>query len=219
VSAARPAETPLRARLALLLVTDRRTARGPLDAAVARALAGGVTAVMLREKDLATAELVAIGGPVRDACRAAGALFLVNHNPEAARALGADGVHLGYGAPAAAEARRVLGGAALVGRSTHDLAELRSAAEDRADYVTFGPVWDTASKRGILAPRGPEGLAEAVRAAGAMHVLALGGVTAERAGAARAAGAAGLACIGAVLAAQDERAAAAALRAAWERSS
>jgi thiamine-phosphate pyrophosphorylase len=209
--------TPVaRDQLALLLVTDRRKARGPLADAVARALAGGVTAVMLREKDLATADLVALGAAIRDACRAAGAPFLVNHDLAAARALGADGVHLGYGAPAPAEARRVLGDRTLVGRSTHDLDELRRAAAEGADYVTFGPVWDTESKRGILEPRGPERLAEAVLAARAMPVLALGGVTAERAEIVRGTGAAGIACIGAVLGAADERAAATALRAAWE---
>lgn len=203
-------------RLALLLVTDRRTARRDLAEAVACALRGGVTAVMLREKDLATDALVRLGGPVRDACRAAGAAFLVNGDLAAARELRADGVHLGYGAASVAEARAALGDRILVGRSTHDPTELADARSAGADYVTFGPVWDTASKRGILAPRGLDGLAAAVAAAAPTPVLALGGVTAERAGDVRRAGAAGIACIGAVLGADDPETAARALRASWE---
>lgn len=206
----------IRDRVALLLVTDRRKVRGNIGEAVARALQGGVTAVMLREKDLPTADLVRLGRAVRDACRGAGAPFLVNGDLAAARELGADGVHLGYGAASVAEARAALGGPTLVGRSTHDSDELAAALREGADYVTFGPVWDTASKRGILDARGTARLAEAVTAAGATPVLALGGVTAARAADVRRTGAAGIACIGAVLDAPDETEAAAAICRAWE---
>ncbi|MCE9635744.1 MAG: thiamine phosphate synthase [Planctomycetes bacterium] len=208
--------TGLRERLALLLVTDRKIARRPLAESVAAALRGGVTAVMLREKDLATADLIAIGRGVADACRAAGALFVVNGNLSAARALGADGVQLGYGAPGVAEARDALGRTTLVGLSTHDRTELDAARNAGADYVTFGPVWETPSKRGILDARGTDALAGAVANAGRMQVVALGGVTAARAADVRRTGAAGIACIAAILATGDELAAAAAIRSAWE---
>lgn len=203
-------------RLRLVLVTDRRRARGDLAAAVANAVEGGVTAVVLREKDLTTDALVAAGGPVRDACRAAGALFLVAHDVEAARRLAADGVQLGYGAPPVAAARAALGQEARVGCSTHDADELRRALGAGADHVTFSPVWDTPSKRGILAPRGVAALAEAVRVAGPTPVVALGGVTPERAAEVRRCGAAGMAVVGAILDAADRRAAARALVASWE---
>lgn len=207
----------LRARLALVLVTDRRRARRPLADAVARSLAGGTTAVMLREKDLATPDLVALGAGVAAACRDAGALFVVNGDPEAARRLRADGVHLGYGAPRAAQARDAQAGRTiLVGASTHDTAELTAAAADGADYATFGPVWDTPSKRGILGPRGTAALADAVARFPSVPLLALGGVTAARAPEVRRTGAAGVAAIAALLDTDDETAAAAALRAAWE---
>ena len=211
---------PLRDRLALVLITDRRMVHGELASAVARALAGGVTAVMLREKDLGTADLVGLGRGVRDACRAAGAPFLVNHDLEAARELGADGVHLGYGAAAVAEARAALGADILVGRSTHELDEIREAFRAGADYATFGPVWDTPSKRGLVAPCGTSRLAEAAAAVAPRPVLALGGVTAARAAEVRRAGAAGIACIGAILGAGaepgGEGAAAGSIRHAWE---
>lgn len=210
---------PLGGPPALLLVTDRRAARRPLADAVARAVRGGATAVMLREKDLATADLVDLGRAVRDACRAAGARFVVNHDLDAARELHADGVHLGYGAASVAQARAALGDQVLVGSSTHDLGEIRTARAAGADYVTFGPVWDTPSKHGLLAPRGTAALADAVAAAGPVPVLALGGVTAARAADVRRAGAAGVACIAAILGAGDECAAAAAISRAWENAS
>lgn len=204
--------------LRVVAITDRRRMRGDFGAAVAAAVAGGATAVMLREKDLATDDLVRLGAAAAEACRSAGALLLVNGDLAAARRLEAAGVHLGRGAPGVAEARAALGPAAAVGRSTHDREELADALGAGADYVTFSPVWDTASKRGVLAPRGVAALADAVRAAGNTPVVALGGVTPERVAAARAAGAAGVAAIGAVWDSGDPRAAAAALRAAWEAS-
>jgi thiamine-phosphate pyrophosphorylase len=206
----------------LMLVTDRRRARRPLAEAVARAIAGGVDSVMLREKDLAPAELVALGRDVVAACAAGGATFVVNvpsaAHLDAARALRAGGVHLGYGAPSADAVRAALGESILLGRSTHDLDEIDAASGDQACYLTFGPVWDTPSKRGLLAPRGVEGLAAAVRHRPDERppLLALGGVTAARAADARRAGADGVACIGAILDTDDETAAAAAIRAAWE---
>lgn len=196
-------------------MTDRTACRGGLAPAVTRALAGGVTAVMIREKDLAHEELVRVARPVVAACRKAGALVLVNGDAEAARDLGADGVHLGFRSIGVAAARAMAGEDALVGRSTHDAAELGQAILEGADYVTFGPVYDTPSKRGILEPRGVTALAGAVRTS-TVPVIALGGVTAERAAALRGTGAAGVACIREILAARDETKAARALLAAWE---
>jgi thiamine-phosphate pyrophosphorylase len=171
---------------------------------------------MVREKDLPRSELVELARPIAGACRAAGALFVVNHDVEAAADLGADGVHLGFRSAGVREARAMLGSDAFVGRSTHDEAELSQALADGADYVTFGPVWDTASKRGILEARGLAALAAAVRRAAPTPVVALGGVDADRAAQVRAAGAAGVACIGALLARDDEEGAARAIRSGWE---
>jgi thiamine-phosphate pyrophosphorylase len=205
-----------RARLAVLLVTDRAASRAPLEEAVAASLAGGVTAVMLREKDLGHDELVRLGRSLAAACRDADALLLVNHDVAAARELGADGVHLGFRSVGVREARAMLGEDALVGRSTHDADEIDRAILDGADYVTFGPVHDTPSKRGLLAPRGVASRAAAARRAGDVPVVALGGVSADAAPEMRRAGAAGVACIREILAAEDPQAAARRLRDAWE---
>jgi len=174
-----------------------------------------VTAVLLREKDLSRAELVALGRRIAPLCRAKDAVFLVSHDVDAAVELAADGVHLGFRSVPVAAARAMVGEDALVGKSTHDADELRRAALDGADYVTFGPVFDVPSKKDLLAPRGTTGLASAVAYVTPTPVLALGGVTAANAGELRAAGAAGVACIREILTAQDEAAAARRLVASW----
>jgi thiamine-phosphate pyrophosphorylase len=198
-----------------MLVTDRRVCSGGLAEAVRRALAGGATAVMLREKDLATEDLVRVGSPVAQACRAAGALFVVNHDLAAASALGADGVHLGFRSASVADARAMVGEDALIGRSTHDPDEIDRAVLDGADYLTFGPVFDTPKKGVRLEPRGVAALEDAVLRARPVPVVALGGITAASASGLRRTGAAGVACIREILASGDETAAARSLVAAW----
>ena len=203
-----------------MLITDRTASARPLVDVVSAALRGGVTAVMLREKDLPHDALVALGRPTLRACRAAGALFLVNHDVAAALELGADGVHLGFRSPPPEKARAMAVHAGaddlLVGVSTHDAAEVRRALDGGADYVTFGPIYDTPKKRGLLEPRGVDALAHACRAAAPAPVVALGGVTSARVPELRRAGAAGVAIIGGVAAADDPEQAARDLRAAWE---
>jgi thiamine-phosphate pyrophosphorylase len=171
---------------------------------------------MLREKDLSTQRLVELGGDVAVAARKGGALFLVNGDVDAAAALGADGVHLGYGAPPVHRARTLLGPEARIGVSTHDLEELRAASASGADYVTFGPVFDTPSKRGLLEPRGIAATAAAVEAAPGVPVIALGGIHHERPlHALRTVGVAGVAAIRALLDTDDAEQAARALVASW----
>jgi len=172
--------------------------------------------VMLREKDLGTDDLVALGREVRQVCSRHGVPFLVNHDLDAARRLDADGVHLGYRSARPGAARRLLGPGFRIGASTHDAEELARALAAGVDYVTFGPVYDTASKRGLLEPRGPALLARAVEQAAPVPVLALGGVVAPRVAEVRAAGVAGIACIGAVLDADDPEVAARELVRAWD---
>ncbi len=205
-----------RAGARLLLITDRGVPAAALADAVSRALDGGVSAVMLREHDLGREALLELGRPLARACRERGALFLVNHAVDAVAALDADGVHLGFRSPDVAQARAIVGEGRLVGASTHDAAELARAVDDGADYVTFSPIYDTPSKRGLVAPRGTAALAQAVSLAAPVPVVALGGIDVARVADVRRTGAAGIACIRAVLAAGDPREAATALRSAWE---
>lgn len=193
----------------LLLITDRRRTRRPLEEVVRAAIGAGCRWVSLREKDLPAAERLALLRRLLAIGRAAGARVTVHEDIAAAEEAGADGVHLpGGGRVAAARAR--LGPDALIGISAHAAAETVAAGEAGADYATLSPVWLSPSKPGYGPALGPETLRIAAHAA-RIPVLALGGVGPEQAAAARRAGAAGVAVMGGVMAAADPAAATARL--------
>jgi thiamine-phosphate pyrophosphorylase len=163
-------------------------------AAAERAIGDGATVVQLRLKDAETAEVVAVGGPVLAACRAAGVVFVVNDDVEAALRLGADGVHLGQDD---AGTERALDAGLLLGLSAGGVEEARAAEAAGASYVGAGPVWATPSKPDAGPPLGLAGLA-AICDAVAVPVVAIGGVDASNAADCIRAGAAGVAVIRAV---------------------
>ncbi len=200
----------------LYLITDRHAVPGgDLLTVVELALAGGVQAVQLREKDLPEDEFLSLARRLRELTRRYGAKLFVNRRLDAALAVGADGIQLGAERETILAARRHLGPRALLGVSTHSLEELRLAAAAGADFATFGPVWFTPSKAPYGEPLGPERLAAAC-AAVPLPVFALGGVTAARVPQLIAAGARGAAAIGALLAGADPGAAARSFRAALD---
>ncbi|MFI5364430.1 MAG: thiamine phosphate synthase [Candidatus Binatia bacterium] len=198
----------------LYLVTDRtRTAGRPLLQVVEAALQGGVDAVQLREKDLAARELYALASELSVLCRRQGARLLINDRIDVALAVGADGVHLPGGSFTPADARAVLGPQALIGASTHNLEQAQRAAAGGADFIVFGPIFDTPAKRQYGAPVGLQALGVVTEKV-TLPVLAIGGITGERVESVRQHRVYGVAVISAILEADDPRAAALALRAA-----
>lgn len=194
-----------------MLVTDRRrTGALPLHEIVRAAVLGGVNIVQLREKDLDTASLVAVGQRVMAAI-AGRALLFVNGDLEAARAARADGVHLPESGPSVDEARKMLGRNMLVSVAVHSREGALAAAQAGADLLVLGTVFETSSKPGITT-RGIEGV-RAVCAAVQIPVIAIGGITAATARDVMRAGATGVAVIGAIMDAAEPEAAARALRA------
>jgi thiamine-phosphate pyrophosphorylase len=196
------------------LISDRRLTRD-LPAAVGAALARmppRAVAVHLREKDLGGRDLVALARVLRAICAEAGQLLLVNDRVDVALAAGADGVHLPSAGLPPAEARKLVGPDRLVGVSCHGVDDVRRARDGGASYATFGPVFDTPSKRDYGAPPGLGALRDAVRLG--LPLVALGGIDAVSAPEAVAAGASGVAAIRAWLAAPDPSAAVRALLAA-----
>lgn len=183
---------PLPARL--LMVTDRHQAAAPLDAIVAQALAAGVRWIWLRDRDLATEERRALATRLlRGLAERFEARLTIGGDVALARAVGADAVHLSAGAPIV-EARAQLGPQALIGVSAHGEAEIAAARIAGADYVTLSPIYATSSKPGYGPALGLDALTRATRYG--LPVLALGGVTADRAADCRRAGAAGVAVMG-----------------------
>lgn len=188
---------------AVHLITDRRLVPD-LPARVAAALRGlppRTAAVHLREKELGGRALLQLALALRRACDLTGQLLLVNDRLDVALAARADGVHLPAAGLPVAEARRLLGPAAWIGRSCHSQSDVERARDDGASYATFSPIFDTPSKREYGAPLGVEALRDAV--ALALPLVALGGITPANAPEVRAAGAAGVAVIRAWLAGDD----------------
>jgi len=187
------------------IVDPLDTGRAPEDLAAAL-LAGGARLLQLRLKTAGSGELLAAARALRALTARAGALLLINDRPDVARAAGADGVHLGQDDLPVAAARAVLGPGAVVGVSTHDVEQARVAAGAGADYLGVGPVFTTTTKAGALPGRGLD-LVRAVRAAVALPLVGIGGITPDTAPAVRAAGADAVAMIAGLVRAPDVTAA------------
>ena len=184
----------------LYLITDRAAAPRPPADVVEECLAAGLRAVQLREKDLETRDLLALADTLREATQRHGARLIVNDRADVALAAGADGVQRTHASLPVSALRGIAPAGFLVGASVHSEAEARDAAGQGADFIVFGPVYDTASKRRYGPPQGLAAL-EAVTRAVDRPVLAVGGLTPERVPEVLAAGAAGVAVIGAIYAA------------------
>jgi thiamine-phosphate pyrophosphorylase len=175
------------------------------DEALAHALVGpgGARVLQVRIKPGSADEIARVARMARRVCDAHGAALVVNDRVDVALAVGADGVHLGQSDVPVEEARRIVGDALWIGASTHDVAQVHAAIGRGADYVGFGTIFATRTKANPDPVQGIAGLAAAVRAAGAVPVVAIGGITPAEAEALYAAGASALCAIAAVNAAPD----------------
>ena len=185
----------------LLLVTDRRQTRRPLEDIVAAALSAGCRWVSLREKDLAEDEQIALARALLPMVHAKGAKLMLHGEAGLAKTAGADGAHLPAGSDLAV-ARVLIGAEKLLGVSIHTVSEAEAIDPSFADYVLAGPAFETPSKPGYGPEIGRKGFLEIARAA-RVPVLAIGGVNAARLGELIAAGAAGAAVMGGVMRAAD----------------
>jgi thiamine-phosphate pyrophosphorylase len=127
--------------------------------------------------------------------RSSSTRLLVNDRFDVARAAGADGVHLTEASLPVRVVRQLCGAEFLIGASTHSRESAQVARDGGADFVVFGPVFDTESKRAFGPPQGLEKLREVTTALPGFPVLAIGGVTIDNAESCFAAGASGVAGI------------------------
>src|SRR5215475_2144208 len=111
-----------------------------------RLLDAGASLFQYRNKTDSSRELLQAAQALCPVAREAHATFLVNDRPDIARLAWAGGVHVGQDDVEVATARATVGTDALVGVSTHNLAQFRAAAESDADYIAVGPVFETRSK-------------------------------------------------------------------------
>ena len=200
----------------LYLVTDRELARGrPLSNIIRESVAGGVTIVQLREKDLAFDEFLRVAREVKDITDALHVPLIVNDRLDVALACGAAGIHVGQDDLSCTEARKLAGDRMIVGVSVNTVAEALRAESDGADYLGVSPIYATPTKTDTPTPTGLEGLRK-IREAVRIPLVAIGGIGTFNAAEVIRAGADGLAVVSAIVAAPDPRLAARELRAAIE---
>lgn len=196
----------------LYLVTDRVMAGGrELVDIVGEAVAGGVSCVQLREKHSDTRVFIDQARQLMALLEPAGIPLIINDRVDVALAVGAAGVHLGQKDMAIADARRLTGSRMIIGISAESLEDALRAESEGADYIGVSPVFATATKADAAPPLGLAGLRR-IRAAVALPLVGIGGISRDNAGAVIAAGADGVAVVSAVVAASCPRNAARELR-------
>lgn len=147
---------------------------GAVEGVAREMIAGGVDLVQLRAKNRAPDEIQRLALALRSITLTAGVPLVINDHPEIARAVGADGVHVGLDDISIAEARAIGGPNCIVGRSTHSLEQAKRAVEEGADYIGFGPLFATPTKPNY-APVGLEQIA-ALHALVRLPIFCIGGI-------------------------------------------
>ncbi len=184
-----------------ILDTATFEARGfPLTRAAAAFLEGGAGILQLRHKQHWGRAVFDAAREIARMCRETGALFLVDDRADIAMLLDA-GLHVGQDDLPPRDARRLMGADGIIGYSSHNVQQICAAGGEPVDYVAFGPVFTTASKRNPDPVTGVEGIKEC-RALVEKPLVAIGGITIETAGAVLAAGADSVAVIGDLLPAE-----------------
>lgn len=160
---------------------------------------GGARIVQLREKHLSSGEFYDQAAEAVRVARARGVTIIINDRIDVALAVDADGVHLGQDDLPPDVARRVLGGRAIIGFSTHTLAQALQAKEMPIDYLAFGPIFGTSSKDNPDPTVGLEGLEKVRQSVSRIAIVAIGGINHENAPEVIRAGADAVALISALL--------------------
>ena len=156
-------------------------------------LTGGARLIQLRDKSPSSRHRLTLAEAAVARAHAAGARLIVNDRADIAQLSGADGVHVGQDDLSIADVRAVVGRDLTVGLSTHDEAQIEAALRSAATYVAVGPIYATATKETGYSARGLALVRQA--AAGPKPVVAIGGITLERAADVLAAGASSVAVI------------------------
>lgn len=168
--------------------------RGPIVDSVADAIDGGARLVQYRDKMETRRTMFETAKKLRNLTAEQGVTLIINDEIDLALAVQADGVHLGQEDLPINIARRILGEKAIIGISTHHLAQATQAQSEGADYIAFGPIFKTGTKDSQNAPVGIEAIARAVREI-EVPLYAIGGIKISHLSQVMAAGAAGVAVV------------------------
>jgi thiamine-phosphate pyrophosphorylase len=162
----------------------------------------GVRLLQYRNKSASSRQYLDSSRELAEALRPKGVTFIVNDRPDVAFLAGASGVHVGQDDLDVEHARRVAGPEILVGVSTHNLEQFESAAESTADYIAVGPIFATSSKANPDPVVGTE-FVRHVRSRTKKPIVAIGGISVERAASVIEAGADSVAVISGILSAPE----------------
>jgi thiamine-phosphate pyrophosphorylase len=139
----------------------------------------GLAFIQLREKNLPSGEFYREAKEAMLVARRHGIKIIINDRVDIALALNADGVHLGQEDLSVEAARRLLGNNVIIGFSTHNLAQAKSAAQLRIDYLAIGPIFPSTTKDSTNPAVGLVGLSTVRHAVPGIPLVAIGGVSAH----------------------------------------
>jgi len=181
----------------LYAITDCQLSNCAHEETVRMLLAGGARFIQLRDKEASSREMLDQARACLKLTREAGATLIVNDRVDVALTAGVDGVHLGQDDMSVEEAREILGADKIIGVSTHSIDQFRAALGTSANYIAVGPVYQTNTKENPDPSVGLELVREAKRLAD-RPLVAIGGITPERAPEIIAAGADSVAVVSAL---------------------
>ncbi len=198
----------------LHVLTDFHLQQQHAHAELARmAVRGGADTIQFRQKHGGIQNILIEARTVAQVCQDASITLVVDDRVDVTQAVGATGVHLGQNDFPVNAARSILGPNALIGATATTPEQAVEAYELGADYVGFGPVFPTTSKRNPKSVKGPEGVRDASEAV-PIPIIAIGGITHDRVRPTLEAGAYGVAVLSAVCTANNPERATARFRAA-----
>jgi len=195
-------------RLYVLITT--KYCHGSVRETAREVIAGQADVIQLREKSVSDDQLLALAAELRDLTDDTGKMLIINDRPDIAALVGADGVHVGQHDLPVSEARRLIRPGGLVGKTTHSARQAHAAMTEGADYIAFGPIFETTTKD-AGAPVGIKTLKQVLGEID-IPVVPIGGINAENVSQVREAGASCAAACTGVTKAKDPRAAAQAIR-------
>src|SRR5215472_210958 len=186
----------------LYVILDAGMLTEPAGEIARKLLDAGVRLLQYRDKQASAGELLSSARTIAAAARAAKGALFVNDRPDVAYLAGADGVHVGQEDLSAEQAREVLGPDRWVGVSTHNLQQFQQAAASSADYIAVGPIFPTSSKANPDPVVGVD-FVRRMRALTPKPIVAIGGISPDRAAELIEAGADSVAVISGILKAPD----------------
>ncbi len=164
-----------------------------------------INILQLRAKGQSANEILKAAREIRSLKDSFDFFFIINDRIDIALMSNADGVHLGQEDIPLNEARKLLGDEKIIGLSTHNATEALEAKELGADYISFGPIFKTRTKKDAHSPRGLDGLSKVTGTLNKdkLPIVAIGGITKESITEVLATGASMAALISEILLAED----------------